>query len=309
MKHLENVSHALNKASVSVIENEEAPVSVNSNAVFNVGEFNRSVLNNKMNSSEDVVMNSVLEQLISERISWENTEFHSSNERLYSILTACYELFDTFKVDTVALNSFYRYLHANNHTFKSTTHLMLKVIRVVFGSDSRRTNKYASALRILHEQGIAANQLKNHLYQCGGIEEVKRKSKSQEMPRDEKGKAALYGTCLGTIKDARLLEKFNGTDYEEGVLFLANYNRGTQEFNILRVIQNKSALKAVYATLASDVTDHEVEQLKLIKASREKSASDGVKNHEKTDSFKFHEIEELVDLLDANDLNNMSVGD
>ena len=106
-----------------------------------------------------------------------------------------------------------------------------------------------------------------------------------------------------------LLKEFKITNYEEGVLFLADYNPGTQEFNILRVIQNKSALKAVYATLASDVTDHEVEQLKLIKASREQSGSDGIKNLEKSVSFKFHEIEELVDLVDANDLNNMSVGD
>jgi hypothetical protein len=141
-------------------------------------------------------------------------------------------------------------------------HLMVQVIRVVFDSESRRTSKYASALRIASEKGIAVNDLKDFFYGNGGIEEVSRLKKNADLPRHLKGRAVLYGEYITTIEDEDLLDEFVSDNYEYAVLFLATYDEEAESFDILRVIQSKTAIKAAFTSLASEVNDSELASLK-----------------------------------------------
>lgn len=296
----------------------EKPIKTNKIEIIETMDFNVNVLSKKIAASEDVVINHVIAKLISERLDWEENEYHSSNERLYSILTACFELFETLKWDSVALNSFYRYLNTNGLVFKSSTHLMVKIISVVFGSDSHRTKKYASKLRILHEQKISANEIKNYLYKCGGIDEVKRKPKEDVMPKFIKGKAALYGNYLATIKSDALFKDFKDTNYvdKEGILLLANYNRENDEFNILRVVQNQAALNAAYAYLSSNVGGEEINQLKKVLENQKVTESENIDkldylnqdNSDKSSQFKFYKDDAIKAIQNDDHITNLNKG-
>lgn len=217
-------------------------------------------------STQDKVISTTLDDLINDRKDWEANEYIQSTERLYSILTDCYSVFRSMNGTTseaiVARKSFDRVVKVRGYNFKDTMHLMVQVIRVVFDSESRRTSKYASALRIASEQKVEVKDLKDFLYSNGGIEEVARIKKNHDLPRHTKGKAVLYGKHITTIKDEGLLKKFVLSDYEDAVLFLATFDQEEGTFDILRVVQNKTAIKAAYTSLASEVSYPELEALK-----------------------------------------------
>lgn len=219
-----------------------------------------------MLSTQDLVISTTLDDLIKDRQDWDADEYFKSNERLYSILTDCYSVFRSMNGTTseaiVARKSFDRVVKVRGYNFKDTMHLMVQVIRVVFDSESRRTSKYASALRIASEQKIEVNDLKDFIYRNGGIEEVCRLKKNTDLTRHQKGKAVLYGDYITTIEDEGLLKKFVLSDYEDAVLFLATFDQEEGTFDILRVVQNKTAIKAAFTSLASEVSHSELEALK-----------------------------------------------
>jgi hypothetical protein len=53
------------------------------------------------------------------------------------------------------------------------------------------------------------------------------------------------------------------TDYpnNDAVLLLATYDEDSDEINVLRVIQNNAAIKAAFTSLASKVTNTELQAL------------------------------------------------
>lgn len=216
-------------------------------------------------STQDQVISNTIDDLINERIDWEQNEYRQSNERLYTILTRCYEVFKTINGTSsdavVARKSFMRLVKSRGYEFKSTTHLMIQVIRVVFGIDSPCASKYSTALRIAAEEGISVNNLKDFFYKHGGIEGVRRKKNDEGLPRHIKGKAILYGPSITTIEDQDLLDEFNDVDYVDSVLFLATYDEDEESFDVISVIQNPTTLKAAFTSLSSVVTDSQIAAL------------------------------------------------
>ena len=215
-----------------------------------------------MFSSEELGINSTLDELINDRLSWESNELLKSNVKLYEILTRCYSVFKsmtgTNPQAVVARNAFKKVVKAKGYNFSDTTHLMLQVIRVVFGSESRRTNRYANALRIASEHNIPVNELKDFFILKGGVEEVCRLKSNQGMSRFEIGKSVLNSFYLTTISDESLSDEIDMDTYDDAVVLLATYDEDDDSFDILRVIQKKSVVKACFESLASDVTPEEM---------------------------------------------------
>lgn len=213
-------------------------------------------------SSEELGINSTLDELIDDRLSWESNELLKSNVKLYEILTRCYSVFKsmtgTKPPAVIARNAFKKVVKARGYNFSESTHLMVQVIRVVFGSESRRTNRYANALRIASEQNIPVNDLKDFFILKGGVEAVCRLKSNQGMSRFEIGKSVLNSFYLTTISDKLLTEDFEIDEYEDAVVFLATYDEVYDSFDILRVIQKKSVVKACFESLASDVSPKEL---------------------------------------------------
>jgi len=101
----------------------------------------------------------VVDRLIAERKSWQSNEFARSNQRLYQILQSCYGLYKDMSGVTgekLALKrAFNKYCDELGCNFKDSTHLMVKVVSCVFGSDNRRrTSSYAKVLRIAAEKRV-----------------------------------------------------------------------------------------------------------------------------------------------------------
>lgn len=224
-------------------------------------------------SSQDLVIRKTIDDLIHDRIDWEQKEYRQSNERLYTILTRCYEVFKSINGTSsealVARKAFARFVKASGYEFKTTTHLMVQVIRVVFGIDSPCASKYSTALRIAAEEGVSVIDLKDYFYKHGGIEGVRRKKIDNGLPRHIKGKAVLHGSYITTIQDEDLLDEFNEVDYVDSVLFLATYDEDDQSFDVISVIQNPTALKAAFTSLASDVTASQLAALEADLADEE----------------------------------------
>ncbi|MEY4482118.1 MAG: hypothetical protein RIQ84_1280 [Pseudomonadota bacterium] len=116
--------------------------------------------------------------LISMRKDWEQNEYARSNQKLYEIFQHCYALYLEMKgvtADKLALKrAFNTYLKESGVKFKDSTHLMVKVVRCVFGDDRRRVSSYATALRIADERKIPSSGIIDFFNKEGGFEEVRR---------------------------------------------------------------------------------------------------------------------------------------
>ena len=85
--------------------------------------------------------------LIAERKNWQENEYARSNQRLYTILQQCYALFHEMKgvsAEKLALKrAFNSYCSDMAVSFNDSTHMMVKIVRCVFGDDRRRVSSYA----------------------------------------------------------------------------------------------------------------------------------------------------------------------
>ena len=225
-------------------------------------------LESQMLSKGDKLIYKTLDDLISERKDWEVNEYLRSNERLYSILTNCYSIFQSLKGTSkearLVRKSFKNYMASTGFSEFESDHLMTQVIIVVFGGKSRRTSKYSRALRVAADDNTPVNELSDYIIRLGGLDEVVRsKNEDEGLPRQEKGRGVLYGKSLTTIQDSNISDEISMTDYpnNDAVLLLATYDEDSDEINVLRVIQNNAALKAAFTSLASQVTHAELKAL------------------------------------------------
>jgi hypothetical protein len=201
--------------------------------------------------------------LIAERESWD-IEDKTVKESLYSILTRCYRLFLQLNANTKPgrknKHAFECICTEKGYRFRESTHLMTKVVTLVFGVNKNRTRKYALAMRIATKNGISPDGLASYFIDLGGIDEVISTKNNNGLTRLEKGKAAIYGDELARLsksKNKKLLSHFNPNDYEDAVLFLATQD-DEGNFVIHRLIQNKTAIKAAFVSVASSVSDSEI---------------------------------------------------
>lgn len=130
------------------------------------------------NSHLDMV--AYLERISDERKVWEDTLYKKSNEGLYRILSICLDIFGQMKgrglQELYQRNKLNEALKARKLTFTSSTHLTTKIIRLVFGSDRKRSYTYSRVILSAHEHGIDSMRLPRWIADNGGVEEIRRKS-------------------------------------------------------------------------------------------------------------------------------------
>ena len=128
--------------------------------------------------------------LIKDREDWQSNEYLASYTRLYGICQNCYAIYQEMKGVTgekLALKrAFNSYASDMGLNFKESTHLMVKIVRVVFGDNLRRVSTYARALRIADDQKKSVIDIPKFFQDAGGIEEVRRKSKSNKKSKSDK---------------------------------------------------------------------------------------------------------------------------
>jgi len=218
----------------------------------------------------------VVDRLIAERKSWQSNEFARSNQRLYQILQSCYGLYKDMSGVTgekLALKrAFNKYCDELGCNFKDSTHLMVKVVSCVFGSDNRRrTSSYAKVLRIAAEKRVVTLDIPKFLSDAGGVEEIRRESKSTKANTKEKaavGLTLMESKALASAQSDALNAVFDEAAYEGAVLLLST-RKVDGSFQIKYVIQNGVLITSALAHLPALLKEKEA-----LKAEEQKAAND-----------------------------------
>jgi hypothetical protein len=209
--------------------------------------------------------------LIKERKDWQSNEYLASNTRLYGICQNCYAMYQEMKGVTgekLALKrAFNSYASDMGLNFKESTHLMVKIVRVVFGDNLRRVSTYARALRIAEEKKTSVIDIPRFLQDAGGIEEVRRESKSK---KKDKGLELMKVKSLAEVQSDALNGDFDEGAYEGAVVLLST-REANGSFQIKHVIQNGAIITNSLIHLVS-LNKEELEKAKV----EEQAANDEV---------------------------------
>ncbi len=215
-------------------------------------------------SNPERAVGEAIDQLISERVHWENNELANSNETLYALLQHCLLLNNAMSGSDFTAKALRKgmanYIQQKNYQFKESSPLITKIVKCVFGVDRRRVNAYSSALRVAIAEKVAVMNLPKFFKDKGGIEEVRRQAttgKAKTMKdKVELGRAVLESEALAFIASDSLNANFSNQSLEEGVVLLAT-REDDGRFAVRRVVQSNSAVKSALAACASVGQDKE----------------------------------------------------
>jgi hypothetical protein len=118
----------------------------------------------------------VLSQLETERITWEEGVYRTSNQALYALLAKCLAIAEAdtpelAKQRNAELEAFYK---LRGYTYKKDAPPATRVVKAVFGAvDRRRLSTYSLVLREAIKQKVLATQLGDWIEQQGGIQAVR----------------------------------------------------------------------------------------------------------------------------------------
>ena len=267
------------------------PAPVNTAPVVNSSVTPSSKTSKKANSSTDQIMMNKLDDLINQRQDWENNELAKCNERLYDILTECYALFQSINgtdpKKTALKRSFDRVAKDREFNFLDSQHYTARVVSIVFNdkTQTRRISRYAKAQCIATYKEIPVNDLKDFFYKNGGIDEIRKKSKTgiPTMKSHVKGRAILHRSPITTIVDPKLAKKIPASNHGLPVILVANYKENSKEFEIMGVTQkNTGATKMVFSSFAQSIDENSPEYAKL-KAEIEVNDQDEIQDDDDQD--------------------------
>ncbi len=214
-------------------------------------------LASKVGDDAKTSIKNAFDLLIKEREDWQNNEYQRSNDRLYAICQNCFAMYQEMKgvtAEKLALKrAFNSYASDKGFNFKESTHLMVKIVQVVFGSNLRRTSTYARALRIADEKKKSVMDIPTFFKDEGGIEEVMRKNTSDKKAKSEKkdkGLALMKIKSLAEVQSDALNSKFDEGAYEGAVILLST-READGSFQIKHVVQNGAIITSSLIHLVS----------------------------------------------------------
>ena len=218
-------------------------------------------------SNPERAIGDAIDELVTQRISWENNELTNANEALYGLLQHCYSLNNAMSGSDSTAKSLKKglanYIKDKNYKFTESTPLITKVVKCVFGVDRRRVNAYSTALRVAIAEKKSVIELPKFFKEQGGIEEVRRKASGTKVKTlDEKvklGRTVLENEALATVHSDKLNASFSTTNLEEGVVLLAT-REDDGSFAIRQMVQTNAAVKSALAACSSIGIDKEKNQ-------------------------------------------------
>jgi hypothetical protein len=123
-----------------------------------------------------VPLTQVLANLETERITWEQGAFRTSNLALYAVLAKCLAIAqadtpELAKQRNAMLEAFYK---ERDYFYKKDAPAATRVVKAVFGAvDRRRISTYSLVLREAIKQKVLAADLPEWIERKGGIQEIK----------------------------------------------------------------------------------------------------------------------------------------
>lgn len=198
--------------------------------------------------------------LIEQRKNWQENEYARSNIRLYQILQQCYALYQEMKgvsAEKLAMKrAFNSYCTDSGVNFNESTHLMVKIVRCVFGDDRRRASAYALALRVADEHKTSVIDIPKYFTEAGGYEEVRRNNTNKAAKADKKaqGLSLMSSSTLASVTSDALNAVFDEGNYDGAVLLMST-READGSFQVKYVIQQGSIITSALSHLVSLTKD------------------------------------------------------
>ena len=155
-----------------------------------------------------------LEAVQKKRKDWEAGAFASSNDKLYAILAAAYDVCLACIASPDLTDGITDLLKLRKLQFSSNTSLELKVVRLVFADRDTQSKykhrllSYARVLNLALEDGQTSATLAQYIKDKGGIDEIRRTVSSNDKEQEAKDFTAVAKKNLSDPQHTGLFDAF-----------------------------------------------------------------------------------------------------
>ncbi|WP_147298867.1 hypothetical protein [Rhodosalinus sediminis] len=199
-------------------------------------------------------LRNTLEELHAQRSAWEEGTYKRSNDELYAILEECGRIFAELRESKARARVFNAAIDEMGVTFNTRTSMALKIVRVVFGQQTRREYAYANVLKVWFNEADDRQTVRNFLIERGGIENVRRTSNRNSTQKlktedyrsfatDTLQAAAGFGTF--SLQDSMLHDENNDTDYAVALVRCDSNGNGSVVYSSNKHTLVKNALAVI----------------------------------------------------------------
>lgn len=200
----------------------------------------------------------VLADLETERETWEQGAYRTSNLALYSVLAKCLAIAqadtpELAKQRNAGLEAFYK---QRGYSYKKDAPPATRVVKAVFGNvDRRRLSTYSLVLREAIKQKVLATQLAEWIEQNGGIQEIRLSQSAtfvKPAAKVEKAKES-FDTLpeLATVKSEALSQLADGDFMGECCVLIAE-QAANGSFVVRGFTRAGGAVNAAFAALYAE---------------------------------------------------------
>lgn len=146
---------------------------------------------------------------------WEINELSRSNNRLFEILTKCFDIWKSLQGKPKSIEALKTALRSSQVRIQSNTSVPAMIIKMVFESDRRRASSYAITLQRAQTEKIEPHELTDWIIEQGGIEEIRRNKPSQhsEPPAQKRNRRVAAAKREIDFQKPKLTTHFNGVTY------------------------------------------------------------------------------------------------
>lgn len=203
----------------------------------------------------NLTANDIVEALRLEREGWENTQLKASNEALYQVLARCLCFYEWMADDTPSGQQlryeFDALVKAKRLKFASSTHTVMKIVRVVFHTDAKRASAYGIALCVAIKHGVDSKGFVAFVHAQKGLENLRKlETTAPTETTADKAQLAwknLNGTVLASMTSDALRRATDLAVPNRRVVLLATH-RADGLYEVHAVVTSDSTVNTAYAT-------------------------------------------------------------
>lgn len=243
-----------------------------------------------VNTQHSKQLRETLADAIADRESWTANEERRSNQKLYDILSRCYEVYDEYLRTDNKRQWKCDFSHAieaidpNHQKYEVDNKLTLTIVRVVFGDSDmcrKRVSTYAKVLRIAGDNGSSSRvkvaDLTAWITGLGGVQEVSRTDSQTALARSEK--IAHVSKRLVTLGSVQKIDCLDSVDLVGNyVLLLASVDDDT--LSIKHVFKDTQFVDSALSRLYREYKTKEENQVKAKDKARTTSDTRSTANAE-----------------------------
>lgn len=196
-----------------------------------------------------------LTNMESNRISWEQGAYRTSNQALYAVLGDCLAFCGELtiaeaKQRSASLESFYK---ERGYTYKKDLPLATRVVRAVFGSrDRRRISTYSLVIRQAMKEKVLIADFSKWVEERGGVQEITLARSTTYVSPTQKAEIAK-----GILQDKKpigyaqseMLSFVADADFMGEPCVLLAEQQADGSFSIYAVLRQEGLVKSAYAAL------------------------------------------------------------